>query len=70
MGRDLQPVVVDTELLSDGRVAVHFIRRIEEVAFLDPSQELPVNEAGELVKDPATLRDLESPPADTPPAPE
>jgi anti-sigma factor RsiW len=56
---DMQPVVMEVEELSDGRVAVHFVRRIEEVAFLDPSVDLPVDEDGELTRDPRTLRQSE-----------
>ena len=52
----LSPVVTEAEELSDGRVALRFIRRIEEVAFLDPRAELPVDETGELTSDPARLR--------------
>jgi hypothetical protein len=52
----LTPVVTEVEELSDGRVVVRFIRRIEEVAFLDPNAELPVDETGELTSDPAHLR--------------
>lgn len=53
---DMAPVVLETELLSDGRVAIHFIRRIEEIAFLDPLDELPITDDGELTSDPAELR--------------
>ena len=53
---DMTPEVVDTEVLTDGRIAVHFIRRIEEVTFLNPGQELPVDERGFLISDPRKLR--------------
>ncbi len=56
---DMQPQVLEVEELSDGRVAVHFVRRIEEVAFLDPNRELPVDDSGELTSDPTRLRDSE-----------
>lgn len=56
---DLQPVVLEVDSMSDGRVALRFIRRIEEVAFLDPNQTLPVDASGELTKDPSTLRSVE-----------
>ena len=56
---DLQPTVLEVEPLSDGRVAVHFVRRIEEVAFLDPDRQLPVDEDGGLTKDPIRLRESE-----------
>jgi hypothetical protein len=55
---DLEPVIVQVEPLSDGRIAVNFIRRIEEVAFFSPA-DLPLDESGELIKDPARLRSLE-----------
>jgi hypothetical protein len=55
---DLEPVVVQVEPLSDGRIAVNFIRRIEEVAFFSPA-DLPLDDSGELIKDPARLRSLE-----------
>jgi hypothetical protein len=56
---DMEPEVLDVEPLSDGRVAVRFVRRFEEVAFLDPSRELPVDENGELTSDPLRLRQSE-----------
>jgi hypothetical protein len=56
---DMQPVVIEVDEMSDGRIAVHFVRRIEEVAFLDPSVELPVDSDGSLTSDPALLRSRE-----------
>jgi hypothetical protein len=56
---DLQPEVLEVEQLSDGRVAVRFVRRIEEIAFLDPQLQLPVDEDGALTKDPVRLRESE-----------
>ncbi len=56
---ELDPVVTDVEQLSDGRVAVNFIRRIEEVLLLDPDQALPVDENGVLLTDPEKLRQFE-----------
>ena len=44
---DMNPEVLEVQEMSDGRVAVHFVRRIEEVAFLDPQGELPVDDSGE-----------------------
>jgi len=55
----MPPEVVDIAVLSDGRVAVHLIRQTEEVAFLDPSQALPVDADGRLTRDPAKLRQSE-----------
>jgi hypothetical protein len=54
----LQPVVVDVEEMHDGRLGVHFIRRIEEFALLDPDT-LPVDEYGELTSDLSELRRAE-----------
>jgi hypothetical protein len=56
---DIEPEVLDVEPLSDGRVAVRFVRKFEEVAFLDPSRALPVDENGELTSDPLRLRQSE-----------
>ena len=56
---EMQPVVMEVEPLSDGRIAVHFVRRIEEVALLDPTAQLPVDENGELTRDLTTLRESE-----------
>ena len=54
-----QPSVLEVESLSDGRVVVRFLRRIEEVAFLDPSRALPVDANGELTADLGLLRSSE-----------
>jgi hypothetical protein len=56
---EMQPVVLDVEELSDGRIAVRFVRRIEEVAMLDPEADLPVDDDGELTSDLRALRDSE-----------
>ena len=53
-----QPLVLEVEPLSDGRVAVYFIRRIEEVALLDP-KDLPLDENGQLTRDIEKLREAE-----------
>ena len=53
---DMQPVVMEVKELSDGRVAVHFVRRSEEVLFLDVDAALPVDENGELLRDLSALR--------------
>lgn len=53
---DLPPDVVDVEALSDGRVAVRFVRKTEEIAFLDPKSELPTDEGGALTSDLVRLR--------------
>lgn len=54
---DMQPMVVEVDQMSDGRVAVHFIRRVEEILFLDPEGDLPLDDSGELIKDLAQLRE-------------
>ena len=51
-----QPLLLDTTPLSENRVAVRFLRRFEEVVIIDPTTELPVDEAGELTTDPVALR--------------
>jgi hypothetical protein len=56
---EMPPEVLQVDEMTDGRVAVHFMRRIEEVAFLDPTQPLPVDENGELTRDPIRLRTSE-----------
>lgn len=59
---EMEPEIIDVEPLSDDRVAVRFVRRIEEVAFLDPNQPLPVEEDGSLTRDPKRLRSAEAGP--------
>ncbi len=54
-----QPEILDVEELSDGRIAVRFIRRSEEVAFLDP-EGMPLDEHGNLTTDPLRLREIEA----------
>jgi hypothetical protein len=56
---EMHPEVLQVDELTDGRVAVHFLRRIEEIAFLDPSLPLPIDENGELTRDPIRLRATE-----------
>jgi hypothetical protein len=58
----MEPEIVEVEPLSDDRVAIRFIRRIEEVAFLDPTRPLPVEPDGTLTRDPKRLRALEAGP--------
>ena len=55
---ELAPVIVDVEELSDGRIAIQFIRRIEEVAFFDSVAEIPedAEDVGELPRSPRLLR--------------
>ena len=56
---ELEPMILDVEELSDGRIAVRFMRRIEEVLLLDADRELPVDETGALLTDPKILREYE-----------
>jgi hypothetical protein len=60
---ELPPTLLKVEEMSDGRMAVRVLRRIEEVIFLPPDNELPVNEEGDLTKPPGDLRS-EQPPVD------
>jgi hypothetical protein len=48
------------QVLPDGRKAVRYIRRIEEVLFLPPDQDVPVDDDGILTKPPSELRGEES----------
>ncbi len=57
---EMTPEVVDVQALSDGRLAIHLIRKTEEVALLDPT-ELPVDENGELTSNLTELRKSEPP---------
>jgi anti-sigma factor RsiW len=51
-----EPLMLEIEELRDGRIALRMLRRIEEVAFLQPGDELPVDEDGRLLLDPHALR--------------
>ncbi len=48
---DMQPKVLEVSHVSDGRVAVRFVREVEEVLFVDPDGEWPVDEHGDLLRD-------------------
>ena len=50
-------VLLEVQQLSDGRLAFHYLRRIEEHAFVEPDVDVPVDASGEL--DPDALRGLE-----------
>jgi hypothetical protein len=58
---ELEPVVLQIEEMSDGRFAVRYVRRFEEVAFFEPDEELPIDELGVIVVEPKTLRDTVPP---------
>jgi hypothetical protein len=58
---ELEPIVLELEEMSDGRTAVRYMRRIEEVVFIDAGEEIPVqgdpaSDVGYLTEDPADLR--------------
>ena len=52
---DLKPEVLEVEPMVDGRVALRFVRRIEEIAFVD-EKTLPLDSDGALTKDLGRLR--------------
>ena len=49
-----QPLFLETEEMSDGRIVLRYLRRIEEIAIFDENDELPL-EGLELTEDPGTL---------------
>jgi hypothetical protein len=53
---EMQPHVLQVEEMSDGRMAIRYLRRIEEVVFVDSADDVPVNDRGNLTADPAVLR--------------
>ncbi|HEV8259386.1 MAG TPA: hypothetical protein VGQ19_01345 [Burkholderiales bacterium] len=53
---EMPPTLLEVEQLRDGRKAVRYIRRIEEVLFLPPDQDVPVDDSGNLTKPPSELR--------------
>lgn len=57
---EMAPTLLEVEELSDGRTAIRFLRRIEEVAFVKPGDRLPVNENGDLNVPPSELRDRQN----------
>lgn len=48
---DMPPEVTAVDPMSDGRIAVRFVRKSEEVLFVDPHGEMPLDERGELLRD-------------------
>ncbi|MCP3903477.1 MAG: hypothetical protein GY715_07550 [Planctomycetes bacterium] len=62
---EMQPVVLDVQEMTDGRIGINFMRRIEEVIFIAADEEGVLDENGELIADPATLR-AKAPPAGFP----
>jgi len=57
---EMPPTMLEVQVLPDGRKAVRYIRRIEEVLFLPPDQDVPVDDDGILTKPPSELRGEES----------
>ena len=63
---ELDPMLLQADELSDGRIALRYLRRIEEVVFLDAEQPLPpAAEDGTLGVSPPELREV-SPPVEAP----
>lgn len=54
---ELPPTLLEVQELPDGRQAALFLRRIHEVAFLDPKAEIPVDDEGNLTQKPEALRE-------------
>src|SRR5262245_54487463 len=57
---EMPPTMLEVQVLSDGRKAVRYIRRIDEVVFLPPDEDVPVDDTGNLTKPPSELRGEES----------
>lgn len=53
---ELDPIVLEVEELSDGRIAVRFMRRIEEIMFVEPNEPLTIDDEGALQQDPSIFR--------------
>jgi hypothetical protein len=53
---ELDPILLETEPLADGRYRLRFIRRIEEYVTIDAPPSDIIDEAGDLTVDPAELR--------------
>lgn len=53
---ELDPIVLEVEELSDGRIAVRFMRRIEEIMFVEPNDPLTIDDEGALQQDPSIFR--------------
>ncbi len=62
---ELDPILLDKEVLPDGRIRIYFMRRVEETAIIDPPLERVVDEDGRLKVPPAEIR-KESPPPSVP----
>ncbi|MHC4128343.1 MAG: hypothetical protein ACYSUA_09275 [Planctomycetota bacterium] len=53
---ELDPILLETEPLPDGRYRLRFIRRIEEYVTIDAPPSEAIDETGDLTVDPAELR--------------
>ncbi|MHC5114219.1 MAG: hypothetical protein ACYTGP_07305 [Planctomycetota bacterium] len=62
---EMQPVVLDVQEMTDGRIGINFMRRIEEVVIVAGDDEGVLDENGDLTADPETLR-AKAPPAGFP----
>ncbi len=54
---ELPATLLEVERMSDGRYAVRILRRIEEIAFVEDPDTVPLDEQGNLIAPPSTLRD-------------
>ena len=53
---ELDPILLETEELPDGRYRLRFIRRLEEYTVIDGSLSEVIDDDGDLAVDPAELR--------------
>jgi len=53
---EMAPTMLHREVMSDGRTAIRFLRRVEEVLFLPAGQEPPTDQDGAFTSDPSRLR--------------
>jgi len=53
---EMAPTMLHREVMSDGRTAIRFLRRVEEVLFLPEGQEPPTDADGAFTTDPSRLR--------------
>lgn len=51
-----EPTLLRSEPASNGRTLIRMLRRIEETAYIDANQELPISTDGRLTKPPAQIR--------------
>jgi hypothetical protein len=53
---EMAPTMLQREVMSDGRTAIRFLRRVEEVLFLPEGAEPPTDQDGAFTTDPSRLR--------------